>query len=363
MHDRRHLPALDGLRGLAVLPVLGYHFGFRAFGGGWLGVDLFFVISGFVVTRSMLARNDDDRWSTSEYFWRRGSRLLPVLVVAALVVGFASIFDANRPFPLLDIATMLTMTYNFALELPGIDGDHFRHMWSLAVEWHFYIALPVLLVAVRRLDRRSLIMALAAFAVAVASVRVAAIVAHPRPFFVYTLTPFRVDGLLIGTMLALAPRRWFERVPAWASTACIAALIILLTVPNRWGESILFSMGLLVVVVNFTTAAVITLEDQQRTPLIVGRIVESRTLLWVGERSYSLYVWHFIIGSGFLSPGDETYHGLTILGAQVGLSVVAAATSYALIEVPAQQWLNRHMPARFKPNSANQPLLLPSDVT
>lgn len=339
-----HLASLDGLRGVAVLPVLGYHFGLRAFGGGWLGVDLFFVISGYVVTKSLLRRMNSDRWSVTEYFWRRFSRLIPVVLVAVAVVWVATAINPKRTVPYLDLATVVTMTYNFALELPGVRGNHFRHMWSLAVEWHFYIAIPLLVVLIPKISRNKLIGLLGAAAIAVALVRIAAVVVHPRPFFVYTLTPFRLDGLLLGCMIALAPTAWLRRVPAWMSSVSLVALLILLTVPPRWGDAVLFSMGLLVVLVNLATAAMVAVEDEERTPGWVTATLQSRVLLWVGVRSYSLYVWHFIIGSGFLSPGDETYQGPWTLLAQVGFSLLAADASYRLVEIPAQRWLNSHSP-------------------
>lgn len=341
-----YLESLDGLRGIAVLPVLGYHFGVRAFGGGWLGVDLFFVISGYVVTKSLLRRMDADRWSPAEYFWRRFSRLAPVVIVAVTVVGVATALDPDRDVPLLGMATVATMTYNLALEVTDIDAHFFRHMWSLAIEWHFYIAAPLLVVALPRLARSRLVAILAALALASAMVRIAAVVVHPRPFFVYTLTPFRVDGLLLGCMIALAPTRWLSRIPSWISGASLVALVALLTLPPRWGDAILVSMGLLVVITNLTTSVLVAVEDQGRTPSFVTAVLRSRVLLWVGVRSYSLYVWHFIIGSGFLSPADETYQGVWTLVAQVGLSLVAADLSYRFIELPAQSWLNRHPPAR-----------------
>lgn len=334
---------LDGLRGLAVVPVLGYHFGARAFGGGWLGVDIFFVISGYVVTISMQRRLATRTWATGEYFWRRFARLLPVVFFAGAVVLAITAASPERDVPYLDLVALATMTYNFALELPGIDGEHLRHMWSLAVEWQFYVALPILGVALRRCSKERIVVALGALAIAVAAIRIAAIIIHPRPFFVYTLTFFRIDGLLLGTMVALVPQK-FDGLPRWTSTVSLLGLAVALTVPQRWGDSILFSMGFLVVAVNFLAAAIVAVEHAGETPDVVQRILESRILLWIGLRSYSLYVWHFIIGSGLLSPGDETFQGPGLFGIQMSASLIAAAMSYKLLEVPAQKWLNERVP-------------------
>lgn len=342
---------LDGLRGVAVLPVLGYHFGARAFGGGWLGVDVFFVLSGYVVTMSLQRRVRSDTWSVGEYFWRRCARLLPIVVVAGIVVAATAALSSDRSVPYLDLLALVTMTYNVALELPGIDGDHLRHMWSLAVEWHFYVALPVLAIALRQQSERRILATLGSVALLTAIFRIAAVVVHPRPFFVYTLTFFRIDGLLLGVMVALSQRESLRRLPGWVSSVSVLGIALLLTVPQRWGESILLSMGLLIVIVNFLTAAIVAIDDGGRTPSPVRYVLESRILQWVGLRSYSLYVWHFIIGSGFVSPGDETYQGFGTFCVQVGASLIAAEVSYKTLEIPAQRWLNRNIPERLTQQS------------
>jgi peptidoglycan/LPS O-acetylase OafA/YrhL len=308
-----YVPALDGLRGIAIAIVVAYH----AFGypfGGWLGVDLFFVLSGFLITTLLLeerAATGTIRWSA--FYARRARRLFPAL--AALLLGYLALSALRGVDGLPIVARWGLYTANgyaafwpdAATHLVGLN-----HLWSLAQEEQFYLVWPAaLLVVLRARNPVRLLVLLACALMLYRGVLVAAGASDHRISFA---PDTNLDGLVLGAALAFQRRvgpLQASRGPL-AVAAGIAVLIAAL-IPSVaiTASSMLPFFELSVVLV---VAAAVS-----------GTLRLPRPLIWLGGISYSLYLWHYVVLWAF-----DGHHPLLA----VAVSVAAAAASTAWIEKP-----------------------------
>jgi peptidoglycan/LPS O-acetylase OafA/YrhL len=343
-----HVPAFDGLRGLAVLAVVLYHFPTnRWVPGGWLGVDIFFVLSGFLITALLVGeRQASGRVSLGRFYARRALRLLPALVafLAAWAVALA-LFGQQRWFwtvpnvsqwrvhthPLRDglagVAAATGYCLNWTAAL-GADHSPIKHLWSLAIEEQFYLVWPLLLLLIVRIRRAvSATEALAVVSAAWCAVLALSTGDAARVTFG---TDTRAQGLLIGAAAALA---WssglVDRVAAetWRLLAW-AGLVILLWGATHMDDTqvVRFTGGITILSVA-SAAAVVHLATAGGGLLV--RVLGGRVLRYLGRRSYALYLWHYPLATWTRHLG---WPGVV---AGMGLSLVAAEMSYRLVERPA----------------------------
>lgn len=328
-------PMLDAVRGVAILLVLGFHF--RAplgvapfdailqpvFAIGWAGVDLFFVLSGFLVGRHLLeeiARTG--RLDVPAFALRRAVRLWPVLwLYLATLVALGGTDILPRVWP------VLLHVQNY---VPGAPS----HLWSLAVEEHFYLlaalALPPLW---RRGGARAVAGAIVFLLFMCLALRLTGI-AYGVPFVnVQWQTPYRLDAPAFGILLALAT---LVR-PACLSAAARARLPLLLgamigiTMVGYMGDAARYGGGL--VLTYLSAGAVVIAAAGTRSG---GRgTAAMRTLAWLGRISYPLYLWHASIGVAVRSAVPSAPNALVV---SVALSVIVAAALNRWIEIPLQRW-------------------------
>lgn len=337
----RHVPALDGLRGLAVLAVLGYHHGLDWIGGGFLGVSLFFTLSGFLITSLLVGEYRTTGRLDLRNFWsRRVRRLAPVAVlgiVLALAVTVVVVPQAQQVSAFTDIRAALAQLSNWRFvfaETPyanvGTTPSPVLHYWSLAIEEQFYLALPLVSLLALRRGRRALALALG---VAVAA-SVALQVGLPPTERVYFGTDTRAAELALGALLALGwwalPRR-SRRGVAWDVVGVVAlALTGVLWIVAEPTHPLLLGGGLAGVGMVSTGVLVGALGGRW-----LPRGLEASPLQYVGRISYGVYVVHFPLFLA-LTPERIGVEGEFLLAVRVAASLGLAALSYRWLERPVR---------------------------
>jgi len=341
------LPGVDGIRALAVLAVLVYHLSASWLPGGYLGVDVFFVISGYLITRLLVAERVGTGRISLRHFWlRRARRILPPLLpmLLAVVVGTALVDRSMLATLRTEVFGALTYTSNWVQIAEHHsyfakfgDPSVLQHLWSLAVEEQFYLIWPLVVVAVLWRGRRRL--AVVAGLGAAGSAALMAVLYQPGadPSRVYFGTDTHASGLLIGAVLAVvwpaasaAPGPWSRGRYAGAtalSVTGIAGIGAGLWLLGQY-DDVTYTGGILAVSV--AAALLIAGAGHGRTP--VGRVLAARPVQWVGARSYGLYLWHWPV----LVLGDKIFGTRTVIvGAiEVSVAVLLSAGSYRFLERP-----------------------------
>jgi peptidoglycan/LPS O-acetylase OafA/YrhL len=356
-----HLPALDGLRGAAVVAVLLYHGGHLE--GGYLGVDLFFALSGFLITSLLLSEYAATGAISLRMFWaRRARRLLPaVLLLVAAIALYTRVIARPVDYDMIRADGLATLAYvaNWHTILGGgsywkanLAPSPFQHTWSLAIEEQFYLLWPLVVVAVIRRRPRSVdrtVGVLAGVCAVLAALWFVGLHAlGATSTRVYQGTDTRAGALLGGAALAawcrLRPpdpeRPGRERMlgrAAVVATLVLGAMWLWLPGTSAWlyrgGLPLASGLALLLV------AAVARRAPGPLTPLL-----SVRWLRWLGLISYGLYLWHWPIFQALKQRnGDLPLLGDVVLGdgalfaLQVGLSLLAAVISYRLVEQPIRR--------------------------
>ena len=352
-------PGIDGLRAIAVTSVLLYHHSKDAFSpmvpGGFFGVEVFFVISGYLITALLLAEyRNRQHIALGQFYLRRARRLLPALFLMLAVVGLYSVLFLPDEVHTLRGDTFGALAYiqNWWQIYAG--RSYFaqtgrppllQHLWSLAVEEQFYLIWPLLFAGLLRLwGRRPSRIVWTIVGGALASTALMWILFPGDPLRasrVYYGTDTRASGLLLGAALAMlwAPWRLTPRITAAGRAVLDLAgavglaviLIFLFEVPDdaTWiyrGGFLLLGLATLLVI----AATVHPGAD-------VGRVLGVRPLVWVGLRSYSLYVWHWPIYQVTRPDLDVPLHGYALLALRLTLTVIVAELSYRFVETPIRQ--------------------------
>lgn len=350
-------PDIQGLRAVAVLMVMAYHAGLPVY-GGFTGVDVFFVISGFVIT-SLLVRELDasGRLDLRRFYTRRVRRLLPALALVLTVTGLVAVvvlsLEAQRLSGRTGVAASVFLA-NFEIMrstggyfAPRAEDNAFLHTWSLSVEEQFYLAFPALLLlgwvvwGRRWGPRRAAVVATAAvalgsFALSLYLSRDGALpgIEDPQEFAFYS-SPTRAWQFAGGALLALLWGSWRarrDRLPR----SVVAAMFLLGA--GLIGVAALFVRGsgfpgVMALVPTAGAALVIATGDRADLPL--ASLLTLRPMVLVGDLSYSLYLWHWpvlVLGSAALLRSDVWITSLLVLA-----SVVPAYVSYRWIEDPIRR--------------------------
>lgn len=345
-----HWPFLDGLRGIGVLLVIACHAGLPYVGGGLSSLDVFFVLSGFLITALLL-----EEWHLSgricfkDFYVRRALRLLPAVVVflAALCL-YALVYLPQDVAAMIYKGSLATLFYvaNLAWTYEWLIVNATSHTWSLSLEEQFYVLWPLLLAGLLRLraPRRWKAAILAASVVGAIALRVAVYGQSNWTGWLlraYLCLDTRADGLLMGCLLGLTlswgmvPRRPGVLVLLRHATSA-AGLVLILCLFVPWMEHatayILFGLPLFAL-----SATLLILGLLHSPPPRLRRALESRAIVWIGRRSYGLYLWHFpllVLPLPLLGPPVpfQTWPDATAL--RVALTFAIATASYAWIERP-----------------------------
>ncbi|CAN5677820.1 hypothetical protein BH10ACT1_BH10ACT1_37780 [soil metagenome] len=364
-----HLPALDGLRGLAVAGVLAFHD--RRLEGGWLGVDLFFTLSGFLITSLLVAEVHRSSGVALGRFWqRRARRLLPAFVALVAVLVAWSTFSDDTPWATADVrgASLAALAYVANWYQAFAAGGYWnrfaapsplQHAWSLAIEEQFYLVFPLVVWACARLSRRPvrllLVVCAAGWSASLAATLVMGAGAG-NTNRVYLGTDTRVGSVLLGCMLAcvlaiipkrtdpgaepdaeadvVAPSRRRSPSTVMADGAALGAVVILAVLWSKVDGAGSFGLrgglSLHAALVCVVIAVVVRVPGS-----VVARALAWRPLVWLGTISYGLYLWHWPV---FLYVDLEVHLGSraeTLV--KVSVSLALAVASLVLVERPLRR--------------------------
>ncbi|PGL70654.1 acetyltransferase [Bacillus sp. AFS055030] len=349
----RYMAGLDGLRALAVLSVIAYHLNFSWASGGFLGVTVFFVLSGYLITDLLIAE-----WSTNQridlksFWYRRAKRLLPgMFTLLLIVIAFVSLFKSSMIGNLKQdsVAAIFYysnwwyifhhLSYFESFANPSI----LNHFWSLAVEEQFYIIWPILTLLGLKYIKNKDRLFLYTLVGAIVSALLMAILFHPGsdPSRVYYGTDTRAFSLLIGASLALVwpSRKLTNNVTTSGKILIdlvgITGLLIFLLMVSKTNQydSFLYRGGMFLL--SISSAMLIAALAHPTSK--IGRFLSMKPLKWIGLRSYGIYLWQYpviILLSPKVNTGDISLFRAIC---QITLIFVLAALSYHYIEDPIRK--------------------------
>jgi peptidoglycan/LPS O-acetylase OafA/YrhL len=328
---RRGQPQLDGLRALAVAEVVAFHAQSRLLPSGYIGVDVFLVLSGFLIA-GLLAR-EYERTGTIRlwrFYARRALRLLPALfLVSGVMIVAALAFPGLRDRSATMIGAVAALTYlSSPLAASGGDLGDFLPTWSLSVQEYFYAVWPLAMLLVLRWRRRFalLFVGIATCVAAAYTLAVPVLLGWSEQRISYG-SDTRVVQLLIGVVIALGLARTGARVPTCVAVASAALLVGYLALPLSVSERFYFDGGQIVVALVAGTVIMHLTSDRS----VMTRLLSWAPLVWIGRRSYGIYLWNLPLGALLsLTPLPLVPRAAT----KLILTVLVPALSYMAVEQP-----------------------------
>ena len=365
-----YIPALDGLRALAVVAVLLYHADQKWIPGGFLGVDVFFVISGYLITCLLLSDYQQTNGIGLKRFWyRRARRLLPALFAMLFVVSLFAILFLPDVLDQLRGEVISALLYVENWFLIFRDLSYFQsagrppllqHVWSLAVEEQFYVFWPLILMLVLTVwnkSRKALLIGVLCGVAASTLLMWVMYRPYTDPSRVYYGTDTRVAALLLGAALAFvwAPWRLIGRTGRNAGMVLdvVAGFSVFLLIYFflNFGEfdPSLYRGGFLLVA---AVSALLIAATVHPASKYVPKALALNVFLWIGMRSYGIYLWHWPIYMVTRPHSDVPLTGIPLLVLRLVLTFVVAALSYKYIEEPIRHGAVERQWARYRTGSA-----------
>lgn len=329
---------IDGLRAVAVLPVVLFHYNFlKTMPGGFVGVDIFFVISGYLITRIIYEGIASNTYSVAEFYYRRVRRIFPALfavftfcLVCAFIISFPN--DAHDVGSSMLASTFFVSNILFYLSSGYFDQaseiNPLLHTWSLSVEEQFYVLFPLLVFAIRKFSDRTRIRIL--FALTVASFIAASLQLPVDQSAAFYLVQYRAWELLIGALLALGAvpqvsKPWAAELLGALGLMMIAASVMLFSseTPFPGYAALLPCLGAALIIHSGSAASTRT-----------SRMLSLPPVRFVGLVSYSFYLWHWPILVFYRYFFMHEPAGLVERGALIGITFLLAVLSWHFIEKP-----------------------------
>ncbi|AVY96893.1 acyltransferase [Lelliottia sp. WB101] len=334
------------LRGIAILSVVFYHFAPDLLPGGFAGVDIFFVISGFLMTKIIATGLERQSFNIIQFYAARFKRIIPALLVLCVILSLATFFWLpTNEYQKLGNYVGYTALLISNLKLKKESGDYFAtdshenwflHTWSLSVEWQFYLVLPFIMMALYPLRKKVdpgiclLLLALCSFFVGIFSPSVNSATR-------FYLMPYRAWEMLCGGLVWYAAKRYTLPQSLRSATAITGYVTILLSIwiigaEHAWpsGETLFPVVGTMLVIYSNHSQLVRPIDQNFR---------------WLGLSSYSIYLWHWPIAVYLVYAGQQ-HNSVWIISA-IALSFVAGWLSWILIEKPSKNALSKQSPKAF----------------
>jgi peptidoglycan/LPS O-acetylase OafA/YrhL len=355
MHDRGNQPGLDGLRGVAILLVLGQHAPTRPLIDGFVGVTVFFCLSGYLITTLLIRELQNGSIDVRAFYRRRAARLFPALVTV-LVATVVVLLIVRRDLAVGQVfapagaaITYTTSLFDWAHH-SFATGDYFNYTWSLSVEEQFYLVWPFALVwGYRRSPRLFATLTVSLVGIALA---LDVYLGLSRAVFFdqheYVGTDTNALPILVGSLLAVVVHnQWMSQTVRHLAPYALPALCLLPVLAYRndtYRTSLVIVAG-----TGLTLVALIGVVTRPRSS--VGSLLASRPMRWIGERSYSIYLWNVLARIAILSVLGHTLVGDIVW---IAMFVVLAEASFRYVERPLR--------AKFAqtPRVSNRPLFAPS---
>jgi len=345
-----YLPGLDGIRAIAVLSVILFHLNFGWASGGLLGVQVFFVLSGYLITDLLVAEYRRTRGIALARFWiRRARRLLPALFVVLFVtVGWATLFDRSQldalrsdlPSGIFYYSNWWFIFHHVSYFAKFGPPSPLGHLWSLSIEEQFYLIWPLLvLAALKFLHSRRTMIVLTLSAAAASAVEMGILfVPDGDPTRVYDGTDTRVFALLIGAALAMALPRNQTFAPVTVSArrvldavggVSLLGIFLMFWLTSQY-DSFLYEGGMALLALLTALVIAVTIHPGAHLEVLLGW----EPLRWVGERSYGIYLWHYpvIVLTTPLNTAPSVFRA----SLQIAATLILAALSWRLIEQPVR---------------------------
>lgn len=293
----KYRPEVDGLRAVAVIPVILFHAGFASFSGGFVGVDVFFVISGYLITTIILAELESDRFSILNFYERRARRILPALFFVLLVcIPFALMWMLPEDYISFSQSLVAVSTFSsnilFWSQSGYFDGaaelKPLLHTWSLAVEEQYYLLFPVFLMCVWRFGRqRVLLLLIIGLVISLSIAQWAALNAPSANFY---LLPTRIWELLIGVLAAffLLTQDRLELSRVKREVLCLLGVGLIFFAIFAFDEETPFP-SLYALIPTLGAVLILIYADSD---VVVGKVLSGKYIVGIGLLSYSSYLWH-----------------------------------------------------------------------
>ena len=346
MSSIKYRPEIDGLRAIVVISVIIYHLNENWLSGGFLGVDIFFVISGFLITGIIITEIQQNSFSLKQFYTRRIKRIYPAFItVMALVSFIASVIFIYNDFNQLRKTIELAIAFlsNFYLGLTqgyfdlSANENPVLHIWSLAIEEQYYLIFPLILILAYKKFREIkvlFIITLILFFILLATSFIPAnfykeVLHQPN---IYYLSNLRFPELLVGSLLAiyhnLSASKQASNVIAILSTLLLFSCLFLMN------NDIAFIPGVTLILPCIFTALIIHTTSQNN---IIKLCLSNKVIVFIGKISYSLYLYHWIfIAFAYYITGSKQIQGITVLIVVI-LTIIFSITSYYLIEQPIRK--------------------------
>lgn len=349
MSSIKYRPEIDGLRAIAVISVIIYHLNENWLSGGFLGVDIFFVISGFLITGIIITEIQQNSFSLKQFYTRRIKRIYPAFItVMALVSFIASVIFIYNDFNKLRKTIELAIAFlsNFYLGLTqgyfdlSANENPVLHIWSLAVEEQYYLIFPLILILAYKKFREikvlfiiTLILFFILLATSFVSANFYKVLHQPN---IYYLSNLRFPELLVGSLLAIYHNlsnkvqlsKQISNILAILSTLLLFSCLFLMN------NDIAYIPGITLILPCIFTALIIHTTSQNN---IVKLCLSNKAIVFIGKISYSLYLYHWIfIAFAYYITGSKQIQGITVLIVVI-LTIIFSITSYYLIEQPIRK--------------------------
>ncbi|HHF4621425.1 TPA: acyltransferase family protein [Haemophilus influenzae] len=350
MSSIKYRPEIDGLRAIAVISVIIYHLNENWLSGGFLGVDIFFVISGFLITGIIITEIQQNSFSLKQFYTRRIKRIYPAFIIVMALVSFiASVIFIYNDFNKLRKTIELAIAFlsNFYLGLTqgyfdlSANENPVLHIWSLAVEEQYYLIFPLILILAYKKFREIkvlFIITLILFFILLATSFIPAnfykeVLHQPN---IYYLSNLRFPELLVGSLLAIYHNLSASKQASKQASNVIAILstLLLFSCLFLMNNDIAFIPGVTLILPCIFTALIIHTTSQNN---IVKLCLSNKAIVFIGKISYSLYLYHWIfIAFAYYITGEKQINNQSI-AIVIVLTIIFSVLSYYLIEQPIRK--------------------------